>query len=157
MEVAGLPLHPLVVHAAVALTPLAVLFVVAYALLPRQRWLTRWPTAVVTGAALVSVWVSRLSGESLARSNPGLQQLVVNHERQAERLSLLMVGLAVAVAVGMWTLGGPSALTSGAGARQGRLPGGFDKVLQVVLVVAAAVVLVAVVLTGDSGTRAVWG
>ena len=45
MEIAGLPLHPLVVHAAVVLIPLTALLAVAFAVLPRWRWLVRWPTA----------------------------------------------------------------------------------------------------------------
>jgi hypothetical protein len=48
MTFAGLPLHPLVVHAAVVLTPLAALLVVGSAVLP--RWLTRWPAGAATPA-----------------------------------------------------------------------------------------------------------
>jgi hypothetical protein len=50
MTFAGLPLHPLVVHAAVVLTPLAALLVVGSAVLPRWRWLTRWPAGAATPA-----------------------------------------------------------------------------------------------------------
>ena len=156
MEIAGLPLHPLVVHAAVVLTPMAALLVVALAIWPRHRWSTRWPAAVLTGLALVSVWVSRFSGKSLLESRPELEQLVRTHEERGELLSLLMVAFAVLTAVGVFSLGGPSPLVSGRGARSSRVAA-LDKVLPAVLVLAAVVVLVWVVLTGDAGSRAVWG
>ncbi|MBA2465368.1 MAG: hypothetical protein H0V42_10395 [Nocardioidaceae bacterium] len=156
MEFAGLPLHPLVVHAAVVLTPMAVVLVVAFAIRPRHRWLTRWPTAVITAGALVSVWVARLSGDALTESRPELEQLVRTHQERGELLSLLMVVFAVLTAAGVWFLGGPSVLVSGRGARASRAAV-LDKVLPAVLVLAAVVVLVLVVLVGDSGSRAVWG
>ena len=62
MEITGLPLHPLVVHAAVTLIPLSAVGAVALAVVPRWRWLTRWPAAVVAVAAAVVAWVARLMG-----------------------------------------------------------------------------------------------
>lgn len=41
MEFFGLPLHPLVVHAAVVFVPLAALLVMVFAVFPRHRWATR--------------------------------------------------------------------------------------------------------------------
>jgi hypothetical protein len=52
MTVAGLRLHPLVVHAAVVFTPLSALLVVGFAVLPRWPWLTRRPARLTTLAAL---------------------------------------------------------------------------------------------------------
>ena len=43
MEINGVPLHPLVVHAVVVFAPLAALFGIAYAVLPNWRWALRWP------------------------------------------------------------------------------------------------------------------
>jgi hypothetical protein len=156
MEIGGLPLHPLVVHAAVVLTPLAVLAVVAFALWPRHRWLTRWPTVALTLAAAGSVVVARQSGQALVEARPELERLVTEHQDRANVLVPLMLGLLVIVAVGAWSLGGPSALASGAGARESRVAA-LDKVLPALLVLAGLAVLVMVVLTGDSGSRAVWG
>jgi uncharacterized membrane protein len=156
MEIGGLPLHPLVVHAAVVLTPLAVVSVVAFALWPRHRWLTRWPALAITVAAAGSVVVARLSGESLLESRPELARLVADHQDRAAVLVPLTIALLVLVAVGAWSLGGPSALASGRGARDSRVVA-LDKVLPAVLVLVSVAVLVAVVLTGDSGSRAVWG
>jgi len=55
-----------------------------------------------------------------------------------------------------WSLAGSTALASGRGARESRIPA-LEKVLPVLLVLAAVGVLVLVVLTGDAGSRAVWG
>jgi hypothetical protein len=156
MEIAGLPLHPLVVHAAVVLTPLAVLLVVAFAIWPQHRWATRWPTAVLTAAAFVSAWAARLSGDVLAESKPGLEQAVHEHAERGEQFAVVVTVLLVATAVGVWSLGGPSALASGWGALESRVPA-LDKVLPVALVVVCVAVLVSAVLVGDSGARAVWG
>jgi len=156
MEIGGLPLHPLVVHAAVVLTPLAVLAVVVFALWPRHRWLTRWPTVALTLAAAGSVVVARLSGAALVEARPELERLVAGHQDRANILVPLVLVLLVLVAVGAWSLGGPSALVSGAGARESRVAA-LDKVLPALLVLMGVAVLVMVVLTGDSGSRAVWG
>jgi cation transporter-like permease len=151
-----MPLHPLVVHAAVVFVPLAALAVIAFAVLPRWRWLSRWPAVLLTLVALASVWVSRLSGKSLADELQGIERLIETHEERGELLSLLMIGFTVLALLGAWALGGPSALVSGAGARESRVAA-LDVVLPALLVVASLVVLVMVVLTGDAGSRVVWG
>lgn len=156
MELGGLPLHPLVVHAAVVLTPLAVLAVVVFALWPRHRWLTRWPTVALTVAAAGSVVLARQSGLALLEARPELERLVEDHQERATVLVPLMLVLLVLVTFGAWALGGPSALASGAGARESRVAA-LDKVLPALLVLAGLAVLVMVLLTGDSGSRAVWG
>jgi hypothetical protein len=156
MEIAGLPLHPLVVHAAVVLTPLAVLLVVAFAIWPKHRWATRWPAAAFTLAAFVSAWAARLSGDELAESKPGLEQAVHEHAERGEQFAMIVTVLLVATALGVWSLGGPSALASGRGGLESRVPA-LDKILPVGLVLVSIAVLVSAVLVGDSGARAVWG
>ena len=64
--------------------------------------------------------------------------------------------LALVVVAAAFLLPGPSGLASGRGDVASRVAIA-DKVLPVLLVLAAVVVLVQVVLTGDSGARAVWG
>jgi hypothetical protein len=156
MTVGGLPLHFLVVHAAVVLTPIAVVLAVVFAVVPRWRYLTRWPAAVTTVLAVVSVWASRLSGESFLASRPELGPAIRTHEERGNLLSLLMIAFTVVLAVAVWSLGGRSGLVSGAGAREPRVAV-LERVLPVLVVVAAVLVLVWVVLTGDAGARAVWG
>jgi uncharacterized membrane protein len=156
MEIAGLPLHPLVVHASVVLVPLAVVTVIAFAVGRRHRWATRWPACGLTVAALLATWVAKLSGESLAETRPELEQLVRDHAERADQLAVVVTLFAVATAAGVWTLGGPSTLLSGRGAVSSRSPV-LEKTLPVVLVLLGVAVLVWVVLVGDSGARAVWG
>ena len=156
MEITGLPLHPLVVHAAVVLIPLTGLLCIAFALLPRWRWLTRWPSAVLGVACVAIAFLSTRSGESLEDARPELRQLVREHSERGELLANLTIVLAVVVLVAAFTLPGPSGLVSGRGSVASRVAV-LDKVLPVLLVLAALAVLVQVVLTGDSGARAVWG
>ena len=65
-SIAGLPLHPLVVHFAVVLLPLGALGLVVLVLVPKRAdrygWLTVGAIAVGTGAA----FVAKESGEALA-------------------------------------------------------------------------------------------
>ena len=157
MEFAGLPLHFLVVHTAVVFTPLAALAAGAFAVLPKWRWLSRWPTAVIVVIAFGSVWTARLSGASFLDTRPELRQLVVTHEARGELLSYLMIGFLIVTLVAAWALGGTSALASGKGARESVMATAPEKVLSAVLVLTALAALVQVVLTGDAGTRAVWG
>jgi hypothetical protein len=156
MEIDGLPLHALVIHAAVVFVPLAGLFAILFAVLPKWRYLTRWPTAALTLIALGSVWIARISGMALATDRQ-LDQLaaVQKHQDRGVQLSLLMILFAVVVAVAVWGLSGPSGFASGRGGQVAPVAT-LDKVLPVVVVLAALLVLVWVFLTGDAGTRAVW-
>ena len=156
MEIAGLPFHALILHAAVVLAPLAALLAIAYALLPRWRYLTRWPTVVMAVVALVTVWMSRLSGQSLLDSRPELAPLVREHQERGQLLSLLTILFTMVVVVAFWGLGGPSGFSSGSGARTMR-SAAIDRGLSLAVVGASLLVLVWVFLTGDAGARAVWG
>ena len=156
MEIAGLPLHPLVVHATVVLVPLAAVAAVVLALVPRWRWLTRWPAAVLAVVAAGLAWAARLSGDALLEARPGLEPLVADHEDLGELAAWSTLPFAAVVLLAAWSLAGPSALASGRGAQESRLPA-LERVLPVVVVAGALGVLVLVVLTGDSGARAVWG
>ncbi|CAN5582725.1 hypothetical protein BH10ACT10_BH10ACT10_17430 [soil metagenome] len=156
MTFAGLPLHPLVVHAAVVLIPLTALLSIGLAVLPRWRWLVRWPTAAASLVCIALAFVATTSGKSLEESRPELRALVQEHSARGQLLANLTIVLAVVVVVAARLLPGPSGLASGKGAVASRVRIA-DKVLPVLLVLAALLVLVQVVLTGDSGARAVWG
>jgi hypothetical protein len=162
MEIAGLPLHPLVVHTAVTLVPLSALVSVAFVVVPRWRWLLRWPAGVLAVLAAIVAWVSRLSGSALLEDrpflleSPQLREQIERHEQLGELLSLVSLPYALLVLLGAWSLAGTTALASGRGARESRLLG-LEKVLPVLVVLASVGVLVLVVLVGDSGARAVWG
>jgi hypothetical protein len=161
MEISGLPVHALVVHAAVVLIPLIALLVIAFAVLPGWRWLTRWPTAVGGVAVLVIAFVTAQSGQSLLDArpflldSPELAELVETHRSRGQWLLYASIPFAALVVFASWSLGGPSGLASGKGERTSRLPT-VDTALVVVVVLAAVAVLVLTVLAGDAGARAVW-
>lgn len=147
-EIAGLPVHPLIVHATVVLVPLAAVLVALAALLPRvRRWAGVLP-ALAAAAAVVLVPLTVRSGEALLAQVPGSAELATHMELGEQllpwALGLLLVGVAVS-----WRA---------ARERRNR-PGGRGSAL--VLAVAALAVaggaVVQVVRIGHSGATAVWG
>ena len=156
MEIGGLPLHPLVVHAAVVLIPATAGLSALFALLPQWRWLTRWPTAAMALLTVALAWLAVLSGRALLEARPELEPLVQVHEQRGEILAWSTIPFALLVLVACWWLPGTTALASGRGVWTGRT-GGLGKVLTVVVPLVAVVILVLTVLVGDSGARAVWG
>ena len=153
MELNGVPLHPLVVHAVVVLGPLAALTGLAYAFVPKWRWLLRWPLVVLAVVTAVTALVAVAAGEDLLASRPELAPIVEEHEERGEWLRSVAVIYAVVSLVAAWALGGTSALASGKGARKTR----FGIPVAALLVVAAVGLVVLLFLAGDSGSRAVWG
>ena len=147
MEINGLPLHPLLVHAAVVLGPLAALWALAYVVLPGQRDRLRWGMVVLTAVALGSIVVAYLSGGDFKSSRNFFSTgpvgaRVQTHEQRAGWLLGATIPFAVlALATAYWH------------PRRGRA----TVVLHGLLGLGAVAVLVLVVLTGESGARAVWG
>ena len=153
MEINGVPLHPLVVHAVVVLGPLAALAGLAYAFVPRWRWLLRWPLVVLAVVTAVTSVVAVQAGEALLDLRPELEPLVAEHQERGELLRTVAIGYAVVSLAAAWALGGVSALASGRGARETR----FGIPVTAVLAIGALALLVLLFLAGDSGARAVWG
>ena len=153
MELNGVPLHPLVVHAVVVLGPLAAFAGLAYALVARWRWLLRWPLVVLAVGVAVAAVVAAAAGEDLLSARPELAPIVAEHQEDGELLRLWAIGYAVVALLGAWALGGASALASGRGARETR----FGVPVIALLAVGAVGLVVTVYLAGDSGATAVWG
>jgi uncharacterized membrane protein len=144
MEINGLPLHPLVVHAAVVFGPLAALAALVYALVPTWRDRMRLPMAAVSLIAGLAIVGAYFTGNDFLDSKPELNQLAAVDTHASRGKITLWVGLGFSVV----------ALASAwLHERRGPVRVG----LQALLVVAALATLVMVVLTGDSGSRAVWG
>lgn len=143
MEIGGLPLHPLVIHATVVFTPLAALCALAYAAVGRWRARLRWPTVALAVVATASVVVAYLSGNNLLDNRPELatKPLVQSHQARAEVLIWVGLAFGVVTVVAGWLH-----------SRSGVVGG----VLRATLAAAALALLVQVVLTGDAGARAVW-
>jgi uncharacterized membrane protein len=147
----GLPLHPLVVHAAVVLIPLAVLGTLAVLLVPRWRRYLPVVAAVATLAAL-TLPVATQSGEAFEErvGDPGVHRALGDQ--------LLWIGIAFAAV--LWLLVLLDRRRTGAaddadgGRPRGRAATRAVAVLSVVLALAAGVLVYRV---GDSGARAAWG
>lgn len=143
----GLPVHPLVVHAVVVLTPLACLGTLALAL--RPRWRRPYGLLVVACAAVAVALmpVATSSGEALERhvGDPG------RHAQLGDQLIWFSLPLLVLSIALVWLDRRPPAR----GTRGGSLP--VTRVVAGLAVVAAVAAGVQVYRVGDSGARAAWG
>ena len=155
MEINGLPLHPLSVHAVVVLVPLTALVGLVYALVPKWRWLLRWPLVAVAVLGAAFSVLATSAGEALLEARPQLDGLVEEHEEYGEMLRNLSLAYVVAAGLGAWALGGTSALASGGGTRETR--GALGWVAVAALVAGGVALLVVAFLAGESGARAGWG
>jgi len=142
VDIVGLPLHPLVVHAAVVLVPLAALaaLLVLFSGSLRERY--GWLTGALAILAAASAIGARLSGE-LFLTQLGVGGAAVTTHRMWGQLAPIP---AVAMAV---LLIGALLLRNRTGALWWIVAG---------LAAAAAVVSLGLILiTGHSGATAVWG
>jgi uncharacterized membrane protein len=156
MEIAGIPLHPLVVHAVVVLTPLAGLVGVAYAAVPRWRWLLRWPLVALGVVAAAAAVVAAASGQSLLEARDlGQLETVRSHRSAGLLLRNVLLPFSLVTVLAAWRLGGPSALASGRGQRPVH-GGAVDLVVAAVLGLGSLVLLALVVRAGHTGAVAVW-
>ena len=148
MEINGLPLHVLAVHAAVVFGPLSAVVAIAYAALPSWRDRLRWVTLVIVLVATAAIWTAYLSGEDFFESDrfAGVRgaalEKIETHEEYAETLRLVTSGFAIVTVLATW-------LHSRTGA--------VRYLLSALVIVGALATLVWTVLTGDAGAKAVWG
>jgi hypothetical protein len=151
-EVAGLPAHALLVHAAVVFVPLLALVGTGYAVLPRLRKRLDWAAGLLAVVAPVAAVLARLSGEELrdvlvARNYPDeIIQQVDDHQTYGNMTVWWSVALGVATLALL--------VLTRRRARSG--PRWLRPALATVVVVLAVVNLWFVYLTGDSGAEAVW-
>ena len=164
MEITGLPVHPLVVHAVVVLLPLAVLLALAFAFLPTWRWLTRWLTLACTVGAVAAVFVARQSGRSFLEGRPFLlqagspaRQHVLAHQHYANILWWVSLVFLLVVVAAFVLLPGPTGLADGSLDHAGTTSALAVRGLPALLAVVGLATLVLCVLTGDAGARSVWG
>ena len=143
MEINGLPLHPLVVHAAVIFGPLAAVAALAY-LVPRWRATMRWPMLILAVIGTGSVLAAYFTGGSFLDSKPGLETspLVQKHEDLGGQTLYVALAFGVIAIVSGW-------LSTRTGA--------LRIVLDVLLALSSVAFLVMVIRTGEAGAQAVWG
>jgi uncharacterized membrane protein len=153
MEINGVPLHPLVVHAVVVFVPLAALAAITMSL-PKWRWLARWPALLLTLGATAAAYIATLTGENLEQERGLDLPLVKTHEEWGERLMIAMWIFAVLVIMAFWVF--PHVTRLAGGRDRETKVAALEKPLIVLVPLAALAVLVLVVLAGDAGAKAVW-
>jgi hypothetical protein len=147
-EIAGLPIHPLAVHAAVVFVPLLALVAGAYALVPKLRGRLTWAAVTLAVIAPASAVVTVLSGDSFQqRRGLPLEGALADHRTLGLVTMTVTLVLAAVTLVLVWV----RRLGSGSGTARWT-----DRTLTVLLVVAAAVALFSIVRSGDTGARMVW-
>lgn len=168
MELNGLPLHPLVVHAAVVFAPLAALAAILFAWVPRWRRVLRRPAVGLALFGALWVQAAQLTGKDLKHSLGLHSSLLQSHEMWAGRLVAHSWVLLAVVLVAGWVLP-----TVTAGAAAGGIVDGSDRaglatqagslnrtivarVFSVLVTLAALALLFVAFKTGDAGARMVW-
>lgn len=144
----GLPAHPLVVHAAVVLLPLAALITILTAAVPRGR---RHYAPVALGMALVAtvaVGLAQGSGESL-EERVDETELVEEHTEQGEQVLPWAIALAIAAA-------GVTAAPTAMRRYSALAPSRVTAVLVVAALITGLGATVTVIDVGHSGAKATW-
>jgi len=147
--IAGLPLHPLVVHATEVIVPVAAIVVTVAALWPRFRRRTGYLPLALALASLVLVPLSAQSGEAL-QERVGESSLIETHSNLAEGLLPWVFSLVVVAAVLLWwNRNERKAATP-------RAPRWVALGLAVAAVLATTGTTVQAIRVGHSGATAVW-
>lgn len=160
-NVFGVPVHPLIVHAAVFLLPTAALGTVLSAVWPAVRRQFGLLALATAAAALVVVPLATQSGESLQRRLPE-QPLIERHQHLADQMlpwavALFLAALAVMIVERRATRAAAAAGTTDGDRTSRPVHGGrVAVVVAVFAIVAAAGTTQQVVRVGHSGAKAVW-
>jgi glucan phosphoethanolaminetransferase (alkaline phosphatase superfamily) len=166
-EIGGLPLHPLLIHAAVVFVPLLAIGSVAYAVAPGLRRLLWWAVGLLALAGAGSTVLARFSGvafrQRLLRKHlltPEFTPKVDAHQHYGTVTMWVTIALAVVTLVLLWAAPRRprSASDAGASGGSGGSGGAAIQIVFAVVVIGLAVASIYYVYrTGDSGARMVWG
>jgi hypothetical protein len=154
--ITDLPVHALIVHAAVVFLPLSVLVALAFALVPAWRWALRWPLLAGAVISLGVAFVARQSGRWLYADRYGDSATgeVVTHSDRGHLLFWFVLVFFVIAVAAVFMLGGRTRIAGGKDRE------GVAKPLQLVVVVLLVIASVGTgyqtVMTGDAGSRSVW-
>ena len=142
-SVAGLPMHPLIVHAAVVLVPLAALGLMLMAVRPSFSRRFGVLVVIVAGAGAVASVAAKLSGEELA-------ERVGTPEVHAELGDVMPL-----VALGLFVLGLVFWLVD-RGIPGNKPRPGWMVAFAILLLLASAFAILWTIRVGHSGAEAVW-
>ncbi|KDA06535.1 hypothetical protein DC31_09020 [Microbacterium sp. CH12i] len=153
LEISGLPLHPLIVHAVVVLLPLTACALLLGTFVPAARRRLGVVTPIASLVVLALVPITIAAGESL-KEVVGALPSVQHHEMLGRMLPPWAIALFI-VAAAQWAWFRFRPRPANRQATKG------DRATVVVFAVAATVVAVGstvmVILIGEAGARAVWG
>jgi uncharacterized membrane protein len=147
----GLPVHALVLHAAVVLVPLLALGAIAFAVVPRWRPRIGWALAALSVITPITCIVTKESGEKLYARVVGqgmrgkALEILNDHMEYGSRTVWWVLGLSVVSLVMVllnWRAGSLPMIASVAGS--------------VVMVVLSVIAGYYVYRTGDTGATVVW-
>ena len=152
-QINGLPVHALVLHAAVIFVPLLALGAIVFALVPKWRAKIGWAVIALSVVAPASTFVAMESGEKLydrligqGLKGPG-KEILDDHMGFGKMTFWFSLALGViSLVTVLLTL-----------RRTGSVPKVAGIVLSAVMVVLAVISGYYVFRTGDSGATAVWG
>jgi hypothetical protein len=156
-QIGNMPLHPLVLHAAVVGIPLAVLLAFLF-VFPKTRAWARWAFGLTVLGATAATFVTKESGSALQQMKgiqPGnaVGDLIQKHSQLADQLFIIMIIFAV---IGVANV----LLVSRGSSAAGTTPTGGQRLVGVMLpallVVIAVIAMIWVIRVGDLGSRAVW-
>jgi uncharacterized membrane protein len=143
-SVAGLPLHPLVIHAAIVLIPLAAISALVMSYLPSFSRRYGKVTLVIALVAQASLFLAKVTGEAFEEI---LDKDVGNHAELGEIAPFITLPM-VALIYLRWRLDRSGANVGSPWVR---------RLTSVALVGASLASIVIVVLVGHSGAESVWG
>jgi uncharacterized membrane protein len=153
-QINGLPVHALVLHAAVVFVPLLAVAAIVYALVARWRSRIAWALALLAVVAPLAAFVAMQSGkaffarlQSENRVSPAGAEIITNH------MGFGTLTFWFSLALGVLSL----IMVFVTMRKAGSLPRAADLGLAVVMIALAAITGYYVFRTGDSGATAVWG
>ncbi|ODQ84522.1 DUF2231 domain-containing protein [Mycolicibacterium holsaticum] len=146
---AGLPAHVLFVHFVVTLIPLTAVLEMLCALWPAARQRLVWLVVVLAAATLVLTPLTVKAGEWLYDREQQPGQALQTHAERGAWMIYFSIGL-VLVALAL-------AAIHRIEGRSDRRPPAARTAVALIAVAVGISSITAVVLTGDSGARAVWG
>jgi hypothetical protein len=158
-ELLGLPAHPLIVHAALALVPAAAVLTVVAALWPTARRRIGWLGVVLAALAVFTVWMAQGSGEELEHQVEETH-LVEEHTELGDQMLIpaiaMLVGAVLVTAVGRRDGGPARTEESPAGSFSMRGASALSALVAVVGLATSGFAVVQVFRVGHSGAKAVW-
>ena len=140
----GLPVHPLIVHAAVILVPLVALSALAMSYWPSFSRKYGGPVLILAVVAQLSLFLAKASGEPFQQR---LNKEIERHANFGEIAPFTFIPLLVLLYI-RWRMDKSGATVGSANVRRS---------VSILLALAAILALVYIYLTGHSGAESVWG